>query len=204
MSDFFSLYSHDFVRVASCVPRTKVADASFNLAETLRLAALGDKAKAAVMVFPELGLSSYAIEDLLLQDSLLDEVERSIAKVVDASRKLFPVLIVGAPLRLSSRLYNTAVIIHRGAILGVVPKTYLPNYREFYEKRHFVSGINVIDREITLAGQTVPFGTDLLFRSTGGIAVTFHVEICEDIWICLLYTSPSPRDGLLSRMPSSA
>ena len=183
MSDFFSLYSHDFVRVASCVPRTKVADASFNLAETLRLAALGDKAKAAVMVFPELGLSSYAIEDLLLQDSLLDEVERLIVKVVDASRKLFPVLIVGAPLRLSSRLYNTAVIIHRGAILGVVPKTYLPNYREFYEKRHFVSGINVIDREITLAGQTVPFGTDLLFRSTGGIAVTFHVEICEDIWM---------------------
>lgn len=160
-----------------------MADAGYNLAETLRLAARGDKSRTAVMVFPELGLSSYAIEDLLLQDSLLDEVERSIAKVVEASRKLFPVLIVGAPLRLSGRLYNTAIVVHRGAILGVVPKTYLPNYREFYEKRHFVSGINVIDREITLAGQTVRFGIDLLFRSTGSVPVTFHVEICEDIWM---------------------
>ena len=183
LSDFFSLYSHDFVRVACCVPRTRVADAGYNLAETLRLAARGDKSRTAIMVFPELGLSSYAIEDLLLQDSLLDEVERSIAKVVEASRKLFPVLIVGAPLRLSGRLYNTAVVVHRGAILGVVPKTYLPNYREFYEKRHFVSGINVIDHEIALAGQTVPFGTDLLFRSTGSVPMTFHVEICEDIWM---------------------
>ena len=183
LSDFFSLYSHDFVRVACCVPRTRVADAGYNLAETLRLAARGDKSRTAIMVFPELGLSSYAIEDLLLQDALLDEVERSIAKVVEASRKLFPVLIVGAPLRLTGRLYNTAIVIHRGAILGVVPKTYLPNYREFYEKRHFVSGINVIDREIALAGQTVPFGTDLLFRSTGSVPMTFHVEICEDIWM---------------------
>ena len=183
MTDFFSLYSHDFVRVACCVPRTKVADAAYNLGETLRLAALGDKARAALMVFPELGLSSYAIEDLLLQDALLDEVERSVAKIVEASKKLFPVLIVGAPLRASGRLYNTAIVIHRGAIVGVVPKTYLPNYREFYEKRHFVSGAHVIDAEIALAGQTVPFGNDLLFKSTGALAVTFHVEICEDIWM---------------------
>ena len=182
MSDFYSLYSHEFVRVACCVPRTRVADAAYNLAETLKLAAQGDKARAAVMVFPELGLSSYAIEDLLLQDALLDEVERSVARVVDASRKLFPVLIVGAPLRVSNRLYNTAVVVHRGKVLGVVPKTYLPNYREFYEKRHFISGANVIRHEIELAGQTVPFGTDLLFKATG-IDLTFHVEICEDVWV---------------------
>ncbi len=183
ISNFFSLYSHDFVRVACCVPRTRVADAGYNLAETLRLAGEGDKARTAIMVFPELGLSSYAIEDLLLQDALLDQVEQSIATVVDASKKLFPVLIVGAPLRVSGRLYNTAVVIHRGAILGVVPKTYLPNYREFYEKRHFVSGANVIDSSIRLAGQDAPFGADLLFRSTGSVDVTFHVEICEDIWV---------------------
>jgi NAD+ synthase (glutamine-hydrolysing) len=182
MSDFYSLYSHEFVRVACCVPRTRVADAAYNLAETLKLAAQGDKARAAVMVFPELGLSSYAIEDLLLQDALLDEVERSVARVVEASRKLFPVLIVGAPLRVSNRLYNTAVVVHRGKVLGVVPKTYLPNYREFYEKRHFISGANVIRHEIELAGQTVPFGTDLLFKATG-IDLTFHVEICEDVWV---------------------
>ncbi len=181
-SDFFSLYSHDFVRVACCVPRTRVADAPYNLAETLRLAELGDKSRTAIMVFPELGLSSYAIEDLLLQDALLDEVEGSVAKVVEASRNLFPVLIVGAPLRLAGRLYNTAIVIHRGKILGVVPKTYLPNYREFYEKRHFVSGANVIRQEIELADQTVPFGAELLFRATG-IELIFHVEICEDIWV---------------------
>lgn len=183
MSDFFSLYSHDFARIACCVPRTRVADASFNLAETLRLAAEGDKAGAALMVFPELGLSSYAIEDLLLQDALLDEIERSVAEVVKASKKHNPVLIVGAPLRVRGRLYNTAIVIHRGAILGVVPKIYLPNYREFYEKRHFISGANVLEPEITLAGQTVPFGTDFLFRSTGNLPMTFHVEICEDVWV---------------------
>jgi NAD+ synthase (glutamine-hydrolysing) len=182
-SDFFSLYSHEFVRVACCVPRTRVADADYNLGETLKLAAQGDKAKTAVMVFPELGLSSYAIEDLLLQDALLDQVERSVAKVVEASKKLFPVLIVGAPLRVAGRLYNSAIVVHRGAILGVVPKIYLPNYREFYEKRHFVSGANVIEHEIVLAGQTVPFGADLLFRSRGSVPLTFHVEICEDIWV---------------------
>ena len=183
IANFFSLYSHDFVRVACCVPRTRVADAAYNLAETLRLAGVGDKARTALMVFPELGLSSYAIEDLLLQDALLDQVEQSIAKIVDASKKLFPVLIVGAPLRAAGRLYNTAIVVHRGAILGVVPKTYLPNYREFYEKRHFVSGANVIEHQIRLAGQDVPFGTDMLFRSAGSVALTFHVEICEDIWV---------------------
>ena len=183
MSDFFSLYSHDFVRLACCVPRTQVANTPYNLAETLRLAREGDKASVALMIFPELGLSSYAIDDLLQQDSLLDDVERSIAQLIEASRELNPVLIVGAPLRVMGRLYNTAVVIHRGTIVGVVPKTYLPNYREFYEKRHFVSGANVLESEIPLAGQKVPFGTDMLFRSTGTVPMTFHVEICEDIWV---------------------
>jgi NAD+ synthase (glutamine-hydrolysing) len=181
-SDFFSLYSHDFVRVACCVPRTRVADAGYNLAETLKLAAEGDKARTAVMVFPELGLSSYSLEDLLLQDALLDQVEASIATIVTESKKLFPVLIVGAPLRLAGRLYNCAVVIHRGTVLGVVPKIYLPNYREFYEKRHFISGANIIRHEIELAGQIVPFGTEMLFEAKG-IDLTFHVEICEDVWV---------------------
>jgi NAD+ synthase (glutamine-hydrolysing) len=183
VSDFFSLYSHEFARIACCVPRTEVANAPYNLAETLRLARAGDKAGTALMIFPELGLSSYAIDDLLQQDALLDEVERSIAQLVEASRKLNPVLIVGAPLRVHGRLYNTAVVVHRGTIVGVVPKTYLPNYREFYEKRHFVSGANVLESEIPLAGQKVPFGTDILFRSIGSVPMTFHVEICEDIWV---------------------
>jgi NAD+ synthase (glutamine-hydrolysing) len=181
--NFYSLYSHAFVRLACCVPRTRVADAAFNLGQTLRLARQGDESRTAIMIFPELGLSSYAIDDLLMQDALLDEVEESIAKVVEASKSLFPILVVGAPLRVTDRLYNTAIVIHRGKILGVVPKTYLPNYREFYEKRHFVSGANTITGETELAGQLTPFGTDLLFRSTGSVPVTFHVEICEDIWM---------------------
>ncbi|HLG49023.1 MAG TPA: NAD(+) synthase [Reyranella sp.] len=183
MQNFYSLYAHEFVRVACCVPRTRVADAEFNLGQTLRLAREGDKARTAIMVFPELGLSSYAIEDLLLQDALLEQVERSVAQVVEASKTLFPILVVGAPLRVTDRLYNTAIVIHRGRILGVVPKTYLPNYREFYEKRHFVSGANTITNEVVLAGQTALFGTDMLFRSTGSVPMTFHVEICEDIWM---------------------
>jgi len=183
IQNFYSLYAHEFVRVACCVPRTRVADAEFNLGQTLRLAREGDKARTAIMVFPELGLSSYAIEDLLLQDALLEQVERSVAQVVEASKTLFPILVVGAPLRVTDRLYNTAIVIHRGRILGVVPKTYLPNYREFYEKRHFVSGANTITNEVVLAGQTALFGTDMLFRSTGSVPMTFHVEICEDIWM---------------------
>jgi NAD+ synthase (glutamine-hydrolysing) len=182
---FDCLYSHDFVRLASCVPRIEVADPAFNFAETLRLAARGDAAKATVMVFPELGLSAYSIDDLLFQDALLDAVEARIGELVEASQKLFPVLVVGAPLRCRGQLYNAAVVIHRGSILGVVPKTYLPNYREFYERRHFASGAGVRDRAIAVAGREVPFGVDLLFRSNGAIGVCFHVEICEDVWVPL-------------------
>ena len=184
-SRFDCLYSHDFVRLASCVPRIEVADPAFNFAETLRLAARGDAAKATVMVFPELGLSAYSIDDLLFQDALLDAVEARIGELVEASQTLFPVLVVGAPLRCRGQLYNAAVVIHRGAILGVIPKTYLPNYREFYERRHFASGAGVRDRTIAVAGREVAFGIDLLFRSNGPIAVCFHVEICEDVWVPL-------------------
>jgi len=182
MENFASLYSHDFVRIASCVPRTKVADVSANLAETIRLANLGSAARVGLMVFPELGLSSYAIEDLLFQDALLTAVEAAIDELVNISRGLYPMLIVGAPLRSASELFNTAVVIRQGSVLGVVPKTYLPNYREFYEQRHFTSGAGIYGRQIRVAGRQAPFGVDLLFRSTGSVDVTFHVELCEDFW----------------------
>ncbi|MBV9234290.1 MAG: NAD(+) synthase, partial [Xanthobacteraceae bacterium] len=182
IADFRSLYSHAFVRIGSCVPRTRAADVKANLSETIRLAQQADAAKAALLVFPELGLSAYAIDDLLLQDALLDAVERAIDQLVVASRDLFPVLIVGAPLRHAGALFNTAVVIHRGSVLGAVPKTYLPNYREFYEKRHFMSGAGVRTAQIQVAGREAPFGIDLLFRSSGSVEFTFHVEICEDFW----------------------
>ena len=186
MTSFESLYRHEFIRIGSCVPRTKVADVRANFDETIRLARQGHQSNAAIMVFPELGLSAYAIEDLLFQDALLAGVEQAIADLVEVSRDLFPALIVGAPLSYSGGLFNTAVVVHRGSVLGVVPKTYLPNYREFYEKRHFSSGAGICDRHITIAGRQAPFGVDLLFHSCGSMSFTFHVEICEDFW------APSP------------
>ncbi|MEW6123758.1 MAG: NAD(+) synthase [Pseudomonadota bacterium] len=190
--DFFSLYSHDFIRIASCVPRARVADPDFAADETLRLAQEGHAAGVAILLFPELGLSSYAIDDLLFQDALLDAVETALARIRDASRGLDPVLVVGAPLRAAGRLYNCGIVIHKGAILGAVPKTYLPNYREFYEQRHFTTGAGT-GGTIEVCGTDVPFGTDLLFRATGGVPVTFHVEVCEDVWVPL---PPSTRAAL--------
>ena len=182
MASFELLYRHDFVRIAACVPRTRVGDVAANLEETIRLAGRGNELHAALMVFPELGLSAYAIDDLLFQDALLAAVEQAIDRLAEVSRDLFSVLIVGAPIRRSGGLFNTAVVVHRGTILGVVPKTYLPNYREFYEKRHFTSGAGIRDRQITVAGRETAFGVDLLFHSVGSLDLTFHVEICEDFW----------------------
>lgn len=193
MDGFYSLYRHDFIRVAACVPRSRVGDPSFAAGEVLRMAEQGNSAGTAVMLFPELGLSSYAIDDLLFQDALLDAVEAAIVKVAEATRDLFPVLIVGAPLRSKGRLFNTAVVLHRGAILGAVPKSYLPNYREFYERRHFTAGLGVTGEALSIAGRTVPFGVDLIFQSAGSVPFTFHVEICEDVWVPL---PPSTRAAL--------
>ena len=180
---FFSPYRHEFLRVAACVPRIEVGDPDFNVARTLELARDGDNKKIGVMIFPELGISAYAIDDLLFQDALLDKVERAVDDVAQASRDLFPVLFIGAPLRRSSQLFNCAIAIHRGEILGIVPKIYLPNYREFYEERHCTSGAGIRNASIDIAGCRVPFGVDLLFRSKGSVPFTAHVEICEDVWV---------------------
>jgi len=181
LEDFLSIYRQGFVRVAACQPRCEVADPAFNLARTLELAREGDAQGVALMVFPELGLCGYAIDDLLLQQALLDEVEDTLAELLAASRALNPVLLVGAPLRRAGRLYNCAVAIHRGDVLGVVPKCHLPNYREFYEKRWFASGRNAAG-EIDVAGVRVPFGMDLLFEAEDVAGFVFHIEICEDLW----------------------
>ena len=181
---FRSPYRHGFVRVAGCVPLTAVADPARNAAETLALLERGHAEGVALMTFPELGLSAYSIDDLFHQEALLDAVEDGLATLVEASRTLRPAFVVGAPLRGESRLYNCAVVIQGGTILGVVPKTYLPNYREYYERRWFASGLGVVGRTLKVAGQTAPFGTDLLFdiEMLGRAAATFAVEICEDVW----------------------
>jgi NAD+ synthase (glutamine-hydrolysing) len=183
MASFFSPYSHDFVRLGACVPLVAVADPRQNADYVMELLASGDKARIAVMVFPELGISAYAIDDLLFQDAVLDEVERQIDRLISASRDLLPVFAVGAPLRHRGHLYNCGVIVHRGKLLGVVPKVHLPNYREFYERRQLTSGEDIVGQSIEIAGHEAPFGRDLLFAARGNAAFTFHVEICEDLWV---------------------
>src|SRR5438067_1603849 len=183
MSAFFSPYRHQFVRVAACVPHVAVAEPAKNGDQMLDLLAKGDKAGLALVVFPELGLSAYAIDDLLFQDAVLDAVVGQIARLLAASKKLNPVFVVGASLRWRGSLYNCGVAIHRGRLLGIVPKVFLPNYREFYERRHFTSGEGMRGAAMTLAGQEAPFGIDLLFAAGGPNAFSFHVEICEDLWV---------------------
>jgi NAD+ synthase (glutamine-hydrolysing) len=145
------------------------------------------------MVFPELGVSSYAEDDLHMQDAILERVEQGLAEIAAASAKLKPVLVVGAPVRRNGRLYNCAVAISRGRILGVVPKSFLPNYREYYEKRWFAPGVDLTGLEVRLAGQTAPFGVDLLFEASDLADFIFHLEICEDFWAA---TPPSTMGAL--------
>jgi NAD+ synthase (glutamine-hydrolysing) len=183
MSPFFSPYRHQFVRVGACVPLVSVAEPGGNAAAVEALLAAGDEARVGLMVFPELCLSAYAIDDLLFQDALLDAVESEIDRLLCASRELFPVFVVGAPLRARGGLYNCGLVIYRGRLLGVVPKIFLPNYREFYERRHFASGEGTAGQSIAVAGHEAPFGSDLLFAAGGGAGFTFHVEICEDLWV---------------------
>ena len=183
MSSFFSPYRHQFIRVGACVPHVAVTEPRRNAENVLGLLAEGDKAQVALMVFPELCLSAYAIDDLLFQDAVLDEVALQLDRLICASGEFFPIFVVGAPLRSQGRLYNCGVVIHRGALLGVVPKVFLPNYREFYERRHFTSGEGVVGRSIAIAGREAPFGGDLLFAARAGLGFTFHVEICEDLWV---------------------
>ncbi|MGU3499746.1 NAD(+) synthase [Mycobacterium sp. C31M] len=180
--DFYSAYSHGFVRVAACTHHTTLADPAANAESVLQMVRELHDDGVALAVFPELTLSGYSIEDILLQDTLLDAVEEALATVVAASVDLLPVLVVGAPLRYRNRVYNTAVVIHRGAVLGVVPKSYLPTYREFYEKRQLASGDGQ-SGTIRLDGHDVPFGPDLLFEATDRPDFVLHVEICEDMWV---------------------
>jgi NAD+ synthase (glutamine-hydrolysing) len=179
---FQSIYAHGFIRAAVCTPFLRVADPRFNLERTLGLARRASAQGAALALFPELGISAYTNDDLFHQDALLKATEAAIAELVEASRDLIPVLIVGAPLRFEGRLFNCAVVIHRGTVLGLTPKTYLPNYREFYEKRQFNSGRDLINREVSFLGRIVPIGNDLIFEASNFENFTIHTEICEDLW----------------------
>ncbi|MGY4869824.1 NAD(+) synthase [Mycolicibacterium elephantis] len=180
--DFYSAYRHGFVRVAACTHHTTLADPQANAESVLRLAQACHDDRVALAVFPELTLSGYSIEDIVMQDALLDAVEDALLDVVAASADLMPVLVVGAPLRYAHRIYNTAVVIHRGRVLGVAPKSYLPTYREFYERRQMAPGDDVRGA-IRMGDADVPFGPDLLFTATDMSGLVLHVEICEDMFV---------------------
>jgi len=183
--DFRSVYRHGFLRVAACTLRTAIAEPAANAESVLAAARECDQDGVGLAVFPELTLSGYSIEDILLQDTLLDEVERALLDVIAGSEQLLPVLVVGAPLRYRHRIYNTAVVVHRGRVLGVAPKSYLPTYREFYERRQVAPGDD-ISGTIRIGGQDgieVPFGPDLLFAAEDVPGFVLHVEVCEDMWV---------------------
>jgi NAD+ synthase (glutamine-hydrolysing) len=178
-----SIYQHGFARVAACTGHTALADPPVNAVAVLQQARRCADEGVAVAVFPELTLSGYSIEDLLLQDVLLDDVETALQTVVAGTADLLSVLVVGAPLRHRNRIYNCAVVIHRGRVLGVAPKSYLPNYREFYEKRQLAAGDDERGATIRVGGADVPFGVNLLFTAEDVPGLVLHAEICEDMWV---------------------
>lgn len=179
---FFDLYAHGFARVAAVVPRVALADPAANADEVVRLFEQAADAGAALVVFPELCLCGYTLDDLHQQDAMQRAVRDALRTVVDATAARPGLLVVGAPLRLDGGLYNCAVVASRGRVLGVVPKSYLPNYREFYEKRQFIAARDAPFDAITLCDERVPFGADLVFRAEGLDDFVLHVELCEDLW----------------------
>ncbi len=203
-TNFFNLYSHNFVRVAVAIPEVKVADPAFNAAQSVALIREAAAAGAVLVTLPELGLSAYSCEDLFHQQALLDAVHDALGQVVRETAQLTVVAVVGAPLQVDGLLYNCAVVIGGGRILGVVPKTYLPNYREFYELRQFTPGDTCRHDEIALCGQCVPFGTRLVFRCEAQPLLTFAVEICEDLWTPLPPSSYAALAGALVLVNLSA
>ncbi|QBR91554.1 NAD(+) synthase [Nocardioides euryhalodurans] len=181
--DFFSAYDQGFARVAACTVPVSIADPTANARTILEQARACHDDGVAVAVFPELALCGYAVDDLLLQDTLLDAVLDAVSELVAASQDLTPVLVVGAPLVHGTRVLNCAVVVHGGRVLGVAPKSYLPTYREFYERRWFAPGDDRRGSTISLLGEQVPFGPDLVFRASDVTGLALHVEVCEDMWV---------------------
>ncbi|KAA9111508.1 NAD(+) synthase [Microbacterium rhizomatis] len=192
---FESAYRHGFARIAACTIPVAIADPARNGEAVLAAARECDADAVSVAVFPELCLTGYAIDDLVLQDAVLDAVEAAIMRLVEASEELFPMLVIGAPLRHRNRLYNSAVVIHRGELLGVVPKSYLPTYREFYERRWYASGDDQRGGDIRVGELEAPFGTDLLFEALDVPGLVVHAEVCEDVWVPIPPSSPAALAG---------
>ena len=181
--DFYSAYAHGFARVAACTLPVAIADPAANARAVLEQATECHENAVAVAVFPELCLTGYAIDDLLLQDTLLEAAHDALREVVLGSAELLPVLVVGLPLVHGTRVLNCAAVIHKGRVLGISVKSYLPTYREFYERRHFAPGDDRRGATIEVCGAEVPFGPDLIFAASDHPDLKLHVEVCEDMWV---------------------
>ena len=179
---FHSIHTHQIVRVAAATPRASVGDVAANLDATVAMAREAEARGVDCVVFPELNLTSYALDDLHLQSAQQRASEAALLTLAERTAGLAPLLLVGAALLRNGRLYNTAVAVHRGRLLGVVPKSFLPNYREYYEKRWFAPGLGLTGLTIRLGEHDVPFGTDLLFAADDLPGFVVHAEICEDYW----------------------
>lgn len=182
-SMFRSLYHQGFARVAACTLPVALAEPAVNAQRILDAVTTCTEDGSALCVFPELGICGYTLEDLLQQEVLLTQTKTALLSLVQASTSLHSVMVVGAPLLWRNALYNCAVVIHSGRILGVVPKSYIPNYREFYEARHFRPGAGIRGQTIDINGHIVPFGVDLLFEADDVPSFCLSVEICEDMWV---------------------
>lgn len=182
--NFFNLYNHNYVRIAVAVPEVRVADTRFNVIQSISLMEKASKQNVLMIIFPELGLSAYSCEDLFQQQALLDGCLEGLTSLLEASKEIAIIAVVGLPVMVNHMLLNCAAVIYRGRILGIIPKTYLPNYREFYEMRHFAPG-DYIDRDkIDLCNQgDIPFGMRILFQTEEQPLLNFFIEICEDLWV---------------------
>ena len=181
--DFYSAYAHGFARVAACTLPVAIADPATNAERVLEQAKACHDEGVAVALFPELCLTGYSVDDLFLQDVLLDAVVAAVETIVAASVDLRPAIVVGAPLRHGSRVFNCALVVQGGRLLGVAPKSYLPTYREFYERRWFAPGDDTAGQVTVVGGHEAPFGPDLIFAAADLPDLRFHVEVCEDMWV---------------------
>jgi NAD+ synthase (glutamine-hydrolysing) len=182
--------NYGFVKVAAAVPQVAVADCARNAERIVALAQQAARRGVELVAFPELAVTGYTCADLFLQPALLDAADEALGEIMRQTRKLPLALIVGLPLRHEDRLYNCAAVVAQGRLLGVVPKSYIPNYAEFYEARWFASGAGIEEERITAAGQEADFGTELTFAVNGA---EFGIEICEDLWVA---SPPSSRLAL--------
>lgn len=179
---FYSPYTHGFFRVAAATPHIKLADPEFNLKSHLELAQEASKRFVGLVVFPELGLSGYSLQDIFHQRTLITACKEALEKLIEESQRIFPLMVVGLPMMLDAKLFNCAAVIHRGQLLGIVPKTWLPNHREFYEKRHFSSSDEIAIDDFNFAGANIPVGTNLIFKCREIPDTQIAIEICEDLW----------------------